>query len=64
MSKQTFALFFGNRGLMQVILTMYSGNDVCTPFTGVPDSTTDWKGNNFTIDHIRLYQDGKGVLQN
>lgn len=56
--------YYTHNGLMQVILTMYSGNDVCTPFTGVPDSTTDWEGNNFTIDHIRLYQDGKGVLQN
>ena len=56
--------YYTHNGLMQVILTMYSGNDVCTPFTGVPDSTTDWEGNNFTIDHIRLYQDGKGILQN
>ena len=51
-------------GMMQIVLTHYTGNDVCTPFTGLPDSTTDWKNNNFTIDNIRLYQNSDGVLQN
>ena len=56
--------YYTYNGMMHIILTHYTGNDVCTPFTSVPDSTTDWANNNFTIDHIRLYQNADGVLQN
>ena len=56
--------YYTYNGMMQIILTLYTGNNVFAPYTGVPDSTTDWKNNNFTIDSIRLYQNSDGVLQN
>lgn len=56
--------YYTYNGMMQIILTHYTGNNVFAPYTGVPDSTTDWKNNNFTIDSIRLYQNSDGVLQN
>jgi len=42
-------------GLMQIILTLYSGNNVAG-LTGWPDETTGWENNNFTVDYVRLYQ--------
>lgn len=50
---------------LQVILTIYSGIDVCSPRTGIPDETTDWKtGNSLVIRSIRFYEyDIKEKLQ-
>ena len=42
---------------MRVILTCYSGRDVCSPLTGLPDETTDWEnGNRIEIDYLKVYQ--------
>lgn len=48
-AQQTF------NGEMQVILTVYGGNNVAG-ITGLPDETTDWTKNYMKIDHLRLYQ--------
>lgn len=55
--------YYTYNGLVQIILTMYAGNDVCSPNTGYPDETTNWADNNFTLDYVRIYQDTNGVLQ-
>ena len=42
---------------MFVILTCYSGRDVCTPMTGFPDESTDWEnGNRIEIDYLKVWQ--------
>ena len=42
---------------MFVILTCYSGRDVCSPLTGFPDETTDWEnGNRIEIDYLKVWQ--------
>lgn len=42
---------------MQVILTCYSGRDVCSPLTGFPDETTDWENGNFMeVDYLKVWQ--------
>lgn len=42
---------------LKVILTTYSGVDVCRPRTGLPDETTDWEnGCSMTINAIRIYE--------
>ena len=42
---------------MIVILTVYSGVDVCNPKTGLPDETTDWEnGASMTIKSIKFYE--------
>ena len=42
---------------MRVVLTCYSGRDVCSPLTGLPDATTDWEnGNRIEIDYLKVYQ--------
>lgn len=56
--------FYTYNGLTQLILTMYAGNDVNSPHTGLPDETTNWADNNFTLDYVRIYQDTNGVLEN
>ncbi len=40
---------------MQIILTVYGGNDVAG-LTGLPDETTDWSKNYMKVEHLRLYQ--------
>ena len=42
---------------MIVILTVYSGVDVCSPKTWLPDQTTDWEtGAEMTIKSIKFYE--------
>lgn len=42
---------------LKVILTIYSGRNVCFPKTGLPDETTDWEnGNSFVIKSIKFYE--------
>ena len=42
---------------MFVVLTCYSGRDVCTPLTGLPDETTDWEnGSHIEIDYLKVWQ--------
>ncbi len=42
---------------MVVILTNYSGVDVCSPRTGLPDETTDWEnGNKMFVRSIKFYE--------
>ena len=42
---------------LKVILTVYSGVDVCSPRTGLPDDTTDWeKGCSMTVKSVHFYQ--------
>lgn len=42
---------------MRVILTCYSGRDVCSPRTGLPDSTTDWEnGSSLEVDYLKIWQ--------
>ena len=42
---------------MIAIMTVYSGVDVCSPKTGLPDQTTDWEnGNSMTVRSIKFYK--------
>ena len=42
---------------LKVILTIYSGRNICFPKTGIPDETTDWEnGNSLKIKSIRFYE--------
>ena len=42
---------------MRVILTCYSGRDVCSPKTGLPNSLTDWEnGSSLEVDYLKIWQ--------
>ncbi len=52
--------FYTFNGQMNLMLSLYAGKDFYE--FGLPSSETDWDNNLFTVDYVKVYQNGDGKI--